>query len=136
MGEAADTALAYFTALSNGDVGGAVDLVADEADYRTPMGRLPGKDAIRQYLAGFDAAFPEAHFDIEHVVEAGGVVGVEGVYQGTHEGPLGLPDGTSIPATGKTLHTPFATWLTVAGGRITSHRPYWDVAGFMAQLMG
>jgi steroid delta-isomerase-like uncharacterized protein len=136
MGEAADTALGYFTALSNGDVDGAVELVADQGDYRTPMGRLPGKDVIRQYLAGFDAAFPEAHFDIDNVVESGSTVAVEGVYHGTHDGPLGMPDGSSLPATGRKVHAPFTTMFTVAGGRITSHRPYWDLAGFMAQLTG
>ena len=134
MGEAAKTAEAYFSALSNGDVDGAVDLIADDGNYRTPMGRLPGKDVIRQYLAGFDAAFPDAHFDIEHVIESGDTVAVEGVYQGRHEGPLALPDGSALPATGRTVHAPFATMFTVSGGRITSHRPYWDLAGFMAQL--
>jgi steroid delta-isomerase-like uncharacterized protein len=134
MGEAAKTADEYFSALSNGDVDGAVDLIADDGDYRTPMGRLPGKDGIRQYLAGFDAAFPEAHFDIEHLIESGETVAVEGVYHGRHDGPLGLPDGGALPATGRNVHAPFATMLTVSGGRITSHRPYWDLAGFMAQL--
>jgi steroid delta-isomerase-like uncharacterized protein len=136
MGEAAKTAEAYFSALSDGDVNRAVDLVTDDGDYRTPMGRLPGKDAIRQYLAAFDAAFPDAHFDLEHVIESGGTVAVEGVYQGRHEGPLALPDGSALPATGRNVHAPFATMLTVDGGRITSHRPYWDLAGFMAQLTG
>jgi hypothetical protein len=55
MGEAAKTAEAYFSAMSDGDVDRAVDLVADGGDYRTPMGRLPGKDVIRQYLAGLMA---------------------------------------------------------------------------------
>ena len=135
-GEAGQTAIAYFTALSNGDVDGAVDLVADDGDFRSPMGRMPGKEAIRAFLAGFDTAFPDAHYDLEHVVEAGGRVAVEGVYQGTHEGPLGLPDGGSVPATGRRVHAPFVTMFDVAGGRITSHRPYWDLAGFMAQLSG
>ena len=136
MGEAAKTADAYFSALSDGDVDGAVELIADDADYRTPTGRLPRKDVIRQYLAGFDAAFPDAHFDIEHVIESGDMVAVEGVYQGKHEGPLGLPDGSALPATGRRVHAPFATVFTVRDGRITSHRPYWDLAGFMAQLTG
>lgn len=136
MGEAAKVAEAYFNALSDGDVGGAVDLIADNGDYRTPMGRLPGKDVIRQYLAGFDAAFPDAHFDIEHVIESGDTVAVEGVYQGKHEGPLALPDGNALPPTGRTVHAPFATMFTVSSGQITSHRPYWDLAGFMAQLTG
>jgi steroid delta-isomerase-like uncharacterized protein len=135
-GPAGKTAIAYFTALSDGDVDGALALVAEGSDFRSPMGRMPGRDAIRGFLAGFDTAFPNAHFDLEHVVEAGGRVAVEGVYQGTHEGPLGLPDGNSLPATGRRVHAPFVTMFDIADGRITSHRPYWDLAGFMAQLTG
>ena len=30
----------------------------------------------------------------------------------------------------------FATFLQVTDGQIVSHRPYWDLAGFMAQLTG
>jgi steroid delta-isomerase-like uncharacterized protein len=135
-GPAGQVAIAYFTALSNGDVDGAMALLADGADFRSPVGRVRGGDAIRGFLAGFDTAFPDAHFDLEHVVEAGGRVAVEGVYQGTQDGPLGLPDGGSLPATGRRVHAPFVTMFDIADGRITSHRPYWDMAGFMAQLAG
>ncbi|MDQ3898345.1 MAG: ester cyclase [Actinomycetota bacterium] len=106
----------------------------DGGDFRSPAGKLPDKDAIRQFLTGFDAAFPDAHFDVEHVIEADHLVAVEGVYQGTHDGPLAMPDGSSLPPTGRRVHAPFATVLDVAGGRIRAHRPYWDLAGFVAQL--
>ncbi len=136
MGEAADVALAYFRALSDGDVEGAIDLVADEGDFRSPMGKMPTKEVIRAFLGGFDAAFPDAHFDIEQVVEGDGTVAVEGVYRGTHGGALMTPDGGSIPATGRKVRAPFVTIFDVADGKIRSHRPYWDLAGFMAQLKG
>ena len=134
MGEAAKVALKYFQALSDGDVEGAVGLVADDGDFRSPVGKMAGKEAIRGFLGGFDAAFPDAHFDVEHVFEDGGLVAVEGVYRGTHDGPLVTPDGQSLPATGRRVRAPFTTVFEVADGRIRSHRPYWDVAGFMAQL--
>jgi hypothetical protein len=40
-----DVALLYLQALSDSDVDAAVDLLADEADFRTPMGVMPGKEA-------------------------------------------------------------------------------------------
>jgi steroid delta-isomerase-like uncharacterized protein len=134
MGEAAEVALRYFQALSDGDVDGAVELVADGGDFRTPAGRMDGKGAIRGWLGVFDAAFPDSHFDVEHVLEDEQLVAVEGVYRGTHDGPLVTPDGQSLPATGRKVRAPFTTVFEVADGRIRSHRPYWDVAGFMAQL--
>lgn len=136
MGESAHAATGYFAALSNGDVASAVALVADAADYRTPMGSLPNKEAIHAYLDTFDVAFPDAHFDLEKVLESGTTVAVEGVYRGTHTGPLGLPDGSALPPTGRKVRAPFVTMFKVADGRIVSHRPYWDLAGFMAQLTG
>jgi ketosteroid isomerase-like protein len=68
----------YFDALSAGDVDAAVALVADDADFRSPMARIQGKDEIRAFLGGFDSAFPGARFEITHVIESGTSVAVEG----------------------------------------------------------
>ena len=135
MAETADVALEYFRALSSGDVEGAVNLVADGADFRSPMGSMDGKAAIRLFLGGFDTAFPGARFDVDQVIEGEHVVAVEGVYRGTHGGPLMTPGG-ALAATGRDVSAPFVTIIEVANGKISAHRPYWDVAGFMAQLTG
>lgn len=136
MGEAGELAVRYFDALSAGDVDAAVALIADDGDFRSPMGQMQGKDQIRAFLGGFDTAFPGAQFEIARVIESGGSVAVEGVYRGTHDGPLLTPDGGSLSATGRDVSAPFVTMFEVTGGAITSHRPYWDLAGFMAQLTG
>jgi steroid delta-isomerase-like uncharacterized protein len=134
MGEARDVAVRYFDALSAGDVAAAVALVADDGDFRSPMARIQGKDEIRAFLRGFDSAFPGARFEITHVVESGTSVAVEGTYRGTHTGPLMTPQGGSVPATGRDVSAPFVTMFEVKDGAIISHRPYWDLAGFMSQL--
>jgi steroid delta-isomerase-like uncharacterized protein len=136
VGEATDVARQYFRALSAGDVEAAVQLVDDDADFRSPMGKIEGMDQIRAFLGGFDAAFPGAQFDIERVLESGSSVAVEGVYRGIHGGPLMTPDGGRLPATGRSVSAPFVTVFDVTNGSIRSHRPYWDLAGFMAQLAG
>jgi steroid delta-isomerase-like uncharacterized protein len=136
MGEARDLAVRYFDALTAGDVDGAVALVADDGDFRSPMARIHSKDEIRAFLAGFDSAFPGARFEITHLIESGRSVAVEGVYHGTHTGPLMTPDGGSLPATGRDVSAPFVTIFEVDAGAITSHRPYWDLAGFISQLTG
>ena len=136
MGEAAEIGIRYFELLSEGDVDGAVALVADGGDFRSPMGQMHGTEEIRAFLAGFDSAFPGARFDVDNVIESGGTVAVEGTYRGTHNGPLFMSDGNQLPPTGRDVSAPFVTVFDVAGGAITSHRPYWDLAGFMAQLTG
>ena len=47
MGSAAEIVTRYFQALSAGDVDRAVALVADDGDFRTPMGAMTGTDPIR-----------------------------------------------------------------------------------------
>jgi steroid delta-isomerase-like uncharacterized protein len=124
----------YFEALSTGDVDVAVALVAKDADFRTPMGPLPDAEAIRAFLAGFDAAFPEATYRIDTLIESTASVAAEGLYAGTHNGPLPLPDGTVMTATGREVSVPFVTMFRVVRGAIVSHRPYWDVTDFFGQL--
>jgi ketosteroid isomerase-like protein len=88
------------------------------------------------FLGAFDSAFPGARYEITQVFETGTSVAVEGVYRGIHSGPLITPDGAILPASGQEVAAPFVTVFEVADGSIRSHRPYWDLAGFMAQLTG
>ena len=134
MGEPTDVVTSYFEALSTGDVEAAVALVADDADFRTPMGPIPDRDGIRSFLAGFDAAFPEASYRIDTLLESTASVAAEGIYAGTHKGPLALPDGSSLAPTGREVTVPFVTMFRVVRGAIVSHRPYWDVTDFFNQL--
>lgn len=134
MGEPTDVVTRYFEALSTGDVDGAVALVADDADFRTPMGPIQDRDGIRTFLSGFDAAFPEASYRVDTVLESTASVAVEGIYAGTHNGPLALPDGSSLAPTGREVSVPFVTMFRVVDGAIVSHRPYWNVTDFLNQL--
>ena len=136
MGSAAETVTRYFQALSAGDVDRAVALIADDGDFRTPMGAITGMDAIRSYLSAFETAFPHADYEIDTLVESDGTVAAEGTYRATHKGPMYLPEGGVLEATGRSVIAPFVTMFEVANGKIASHRPYWDLAGFMAQLTG
>ena len=136
MAEPTDVVTYYFEALSSGDVEAAVALVADGSDFRTPMGPLPDREAIRGYLTSFDNAFPEASYRIDTLVESTATVAAEGIYVATHNGPLPLPDGSRLEPTGRTVSSPFVTMFRVVDGAIVSHRPYWDVTGFLAQLTG
>jgi steroid delta-isomerase-like uncharacterized protein len=134
VGEPTDVVTGYFEALSTGDVEGAVALIAEDADFRTPMGLVSDRDAVRAFLAGFDAAFPEASYRIDTLLESSASVAAEGLYAGTHNGPLPLPDGSMLAATGREVSTPFVTMFRVVRGRIVSHRPYWNVTDFLSQL--
>src|SRR5437879_617212 len=113
-----DVARRYFDAISAGKADEALDQFAPNAKFLTPMGELPFPDGARVYLAGYDASFKGHGFRISRVIESGDEVAVEGVWHGTHSGPLALPDGSQLPPTRKTVEAPFVTMLTMHEGKI------------------
>jgi predicted ester cyclase len=70
---------------------------------------------------------------IDHAVDGGDEVFVEGRFLGTHDGDLVSPQGT-IPASGNKLELRFADYFKVAGDRVVEHRTYWDQMDMMGQL--
>ena len=129
----AEIARQYFANASR-NVDAALALFAPGAEFLFPLGALPMPDGVRAYLGGYAQSFPDSGFDLTNVFEQGDQVAVEGFWFGTHTGPMQLPDGTSVPATQRKVRAPFATLFTIRAGKITSHRGYWDMAGFMMQL--
>ena len=124
----------YFQAVTRRDVEGALATFAPGAEFVEPSGGVPFPDGVRAMLTGYDTAFPGSRFEVKLAVEAGADVAIEGIWSGKHAGPMQLPDGRSIPATNRDVRAPFVTVFRVRGGKIVSHRAYWDMAGFMAQL--
>jgi len=126
-------ALDYFE-MATRDVAKALASFAPDAEFITPIGRLPLPGGVEAYLEGFRQSFPDSGFDIENVVEQGDQVAVEGYWFGTNTGSILLPDGGTLPATNRHVRAPFVTFFTIQNGKLKSHRGYWDMAGFMRQL--
>ena len=134
MDDARVIAEKYFKAVGEGKVEEAVSLFAPGADFTTPAGPVPAPEGIRQMLGGYAQAFPDNRFEVARAVVSGEDVVLEGFWIGKHTGPMALPNGHSIPATGRSVKIPFATLFRVKAGKIASHRAYWDMAGFLGQL--
>ena len=96
-------------------------------------GRMEGLGAFVAYLGAFRAAMPDARIEGKTFVEQGETVAVEGIYSGTHTGPLASPQG-AIPPTGKHLALPYLELFRIRGGKITEHRVYYDQMAFLGQL--
>jgi steroid delta-isomerase-like uncharacterized protein len=134
MAETRQVAEKYFRFIEQGNVEGALSCLAPAAEFTNPLGAMPVPEGVRGMLQGYVSAFPDNRFEVKNVVEAADQVVLEGDWVGTHSGPLPLPTGASVPATGKVVRAPFATVFRVREGRIVSHRGYWDLAGFLGQL--
>jgi ketosteroid isomerase-like protein len=135
MGEARDVLDRMTRAVFSGDVDALADCYAEDAVVVTPdRGEVRGRDSIVDYFRPFFEAFSDIRWDEFQRHEAGNVAIDEGFFTGTHTAPLANPDGESIPATGKRVRLRECDVATVAGGRITSHRMYFDQVDLMNQL--
>ena len=122
-----------YEGVNSGDLDTAGSVFAEDCENTSPYGTLKGIDAFRQMGEAFRAAAPDNRLEALHTWEAGDTVIVEGVYTGTHTGPLAGPGGV-IPATGRSFSLPYVDIFQARDGKFVSHRIYWDNATFLAQL--
>jgi steroid delta-isomerase-like uncharacterized protein len=134
MGQTRDVAERYFRCIEKADLPGAIACLAPGAEFTNPLGTMPVPEGVRTMLEGYVSGFPDNRFEVKNALEIDDQVALEGDWVGTHKGPLPLPNGQAVPATGRSVRAPFVTMFRVREGRIVSHRSYWDLAGFLAQL--
>ena len=119
---------------SKGDIDGFVDTYADDAVLRSPDGVSEGKQAIREYWTQEKAAFPDSNVEMTRSIAEGDVVMGEWVWTATNTGPLTLPDGSELPATGKHVEVAGAEMVRIRDGKVVEHNLYFDNMGAFGQL--
>ena len=111
-------------------------LYADEVEYRDPDGQFTGADQAVKHLQDQMVAFPDpGKLTIHRVYESSEGSGIaEWSATMRNTGPINLPDGTELPASGNEITLEVVTIYDIADGLITSERNYWDNAALLAQL--
>jgi steroid delta-isomerase-like uncharacterized protein len=109
------------------------ELYAPDLVMTEPAGTVQGIDPFLEHSKGFVTGLPDSRMEVTAIIESGNRVVIEGVYSGTHTGPLGTPQG-EVPPTGRILMLPLCDVIEVAAGRITQIRAYYDQMTFAAQL--
>jgi hypothetical protein len=71
----------------------------DDCIWETPDGTLEGRAAIAAFQRPFDVAFPDHEHLVRRVIVEGETAAAEGVWVGTHSGPMETPQRT-IPRRG------------------------------------
>jgi ketosteroid isomerase-like protein len=64
-----------------------------------------GPDELPEQVENYHTAFPDMHRELYRIYGSGNVVVVQLALQGTHLGPLHLPEG-NLPPTGKRMDAP------------------------------
>jgi ketosteroid isomerase-like protein len=98
-----------------------------------PSTTMQGFEAFLQHQRIFLTAFPDAQAELVRFAETGDTVMVEGVFSGTHTGPLQSPAG-DVLASGRPLRLPFAEVAVVRDGLIVERRVYFDQLLMAIQL--
>jgi steroid delta-isomerase-like uncharacterized protein len=132
MDRAIDVVNRFYEAFDQGDWDAADEVFADDCRFEMPPGSMT-KAEHKQMGLVFSAALPDAHFAIDHVLDGGDEVFVEGRFLGTHTGEMVTPQGTIAPS-GNAIELRFGDYFRVSDGKIVDHRTYWDQLALMSQL--
>ncbi len=135
MGAARESIDRMTAAMVNHDVDALAAAYSEDAVAVTPdEGELKGSDEIVRYLGGLLSAFPDFTWEPLAEHESGDTSIDEGWFVGTNTGPLPLPDGSIMPATGRAVRVRGCDIATVDGGVIVRHHFYYDQMELLTQL--
>jgi len=135
MGETREVMDRATAAITGGNLEELRACYAEDATAVTPdQGELKGAGAIVEWARQFVHAIPDARYEPLHAHDLGDTAIDEGYFVGTNTGPLLMPTGETIPATGRQIRVRGCDVATVKDGRITSHRFYFDQMEFLGQL--
>jgi steroid delta-isomerase-like uncharacterized protein len=107
---------------------------ADDCTFSSPDGGGKGHEAIGAFYDSSVGAFPDNEVRIAALAEDGELLAEEGTMAGTNTGPIPMPDGTELPATGAAVQLPYLAMHTVRDDRIVESRYYWDQMAMLGQL--
>ena len=124
----------YVELYNAGDLEACMELYAEDAVQWMHDGLFAGVDAIQERLARDLTAFPDAKYVVESFVEDGDTFADEWTFTGTNTGPLHLPDGSEITATGKPVEIKGMELVEVRDGKIVVDNLYYDFMAAVAQL--
>ena len=134
MGVGKDLWTELETLVNKHDCSGMASMYAGDAVLVDPTGRYEGREAIQSRCEALDKPFPDGGSETSGLIEEGETVVAEYTWRGTNTGPLTMPDGTEIPATGKTVEMYGVDIATVRDGKVAAQRDYFDMVAMMSQL--
>jgi steroid delta-isomerase-like uncharacterized protein len=125
----------FHNRFEKGDIQGAVDLFADDAENH---GRKANKQIFRLILEDIARTFPDAKNEIVDIAAEGDGVVVRTKVSGTHKGTGRLPVNggllVGVPPTGKHYEIQHIHWFKLRDGKIVAHWANRDDLGMMQQL--
>jgi steroid delta-isomerase-like uncharacterized protein len=88
-----------------------------------------GADGVARLMQENVTAFPDFHYEFEHLHHADEAIVVEGTFRGTHEGTW-----RGLPATGRKVEFPMLIVFPFEGEAMMGERIYFDLNTALRQL--
>ena len=126
----------FFQAMSSGDVDAAEKFfderseLTDTATGMTMRGVEENMNDVKNWMSTFSDIKVKA---LRHV-ESGNVVATEMQFEGTNTGEMEMPDGSKLPATGKTIKMQGCQVIEVEDGKMIKGTQYYNPMAMMEQL--
>ena len=124
----------YVELYNAGDLDGCMDLYSEDAVQIMPDGVFHGRSKIHERLARELAAFTDVKFGFGSFLEQGDTFADEWSMAGTHTGPLTLPDGSTLPPTGRRVEVKGMEFVRIRDGKIVVDNLYYDNLALLSQL--
>jgi steroid delta-isomerase-like uncharacterized protein len=95
---------------------------------------LHGFDEMLQAAQGWKRAFPDGHGTVIDAYSDGPIAVLEIEWEGTNTGPMQMPTGGEIPATGRSGRVKACQVFEIHDGRVTAMRHYFNLMTVLNQL--
>lgn len=116
------------------DLEAVIACYGPDAVLIAPEGTFKGREQIAEFFAAWFDPFSEVVVEETTKAEWDNKTLDEWTLSCTHTGPLAMPTGENVPATGKRITVRGADVCTVEGGLVTEHRMYYDQVEVLGQL--
>jgi hypothetical protein len=118
------------------DLEGIARYWADEVSYEAPGVRLSGKPARVLAENVWLDAFSNNGVETTHRYIDGDEIVDFAIMSGQHTGPLALPGGQTLAATGVRVSGPYVARYRIVDGRVTHQQVVYDRLALVEQLHG
>jgi steroid delta-isomerase-like uncharacterized protein len=125
----------HYDGMRDGDIDRSLSVFTPDCVTVMPGAGQVSLDEFRPMFEGFKTAVPDAHMDVRHMLENDDTCIVEGVFRGTHSGPMHTPQG-DLPPTGGPIALEYCDVFKGRDGLISEHRVYYDSFQLMSQMGG
>ena len=126
----------FFEHMSNGDIDSALTyLHEDHVSHDMGTGMvMTGLDENRADMENWTNTFSNMKVEVLNSVESGNTVVTEMKMSGVNTGDMEMPDGSKIPATGKSVEMRGCQVAEFEDGKMTKATQYYNMMTMMAQL--